>query len=1184
VSQTKSSPDRSGSRGAGRVSVGHPVDVASGNLFNAFEDFVLPGRMPVVMARRYSGKLVDRQGGLFGPGWFSPLEIFLRRTIDGYNMMQEEGEREVIFEDGEGAVEAGGVVRSMAECELWREGERYVVRKWDHETDDVEELVFGQVGPQPENALPRWKLLARQDLEGQGYELRYDADGQLLEIVQRREGRSLVLEHDAQGRLTAVHLRCRPPGEEVQERRVLRYGYDEAGRLEWMQDAEGQVCRHEYDAAGRMAREVNIGGMEYLFSYDASGRCIESQGADGYGQVKLEFADHAQVTLMTDALGNVTTYKWNAAGQVEQVIDPLGNTSSTVFDDKGRIAEEVSAKGRERRYGYDARGDRVEEVDGAGSVTRYAYNDRHQLVSVTDPAGHIWRRHHDDWNRVAAVENPLGEKLTYTYGDHGDLVAVDDALGARRWFEWNAVGDLVSATDWRGEHTRYEYDVEGNLLAVVDPLGHRTEATLDRLGRVKEVRLPDGAARRFSWDAYDQPAEYVDELGATTRWRYQHCGLLTDVERPHGGRLRFDWSAIPGQLLAVVNERGERYQLEYDGAGNLVSEQDFGGRRTRYGYNADGEVEQIHDAAGHQTEVERDDRGLVTAVRHDDGSSVEYAYDARGLLVTADNGQCSVERAYDAVSRLVRERQGEHTIESEYDAAGNRVLRRSSLGHVTQFGWDANGQLKSLQGPGDEPPLRFEYDARQDEVRRFAPRGVQIEQHWDARGRKAAQAVGVADGSTAVVHRRYGYDAASNLTEVVDQHWGGTRYSYDSLGRMLSAYLPGHIAEKLSYDATDNVTALSRQGAEGPPAEEGCAYGPGNVLLRRGEVEYAYDAVGQLTHKREGRDETRYEWNRFGQLAAVKLPDGSRWSYTYDPFGRRVQKRGALRTTEYVWDGDVVLHEVQRPTHVELDVMALRFGQPPPAEICIVNWEFDPDGFAPISKAEGERSYLCVNDVAGNPRELVTRQGEVVWRGLYSALGALVAEESKDGVRCPVRLQGQWADDETGLFYNRFRYYDPSVGRFISPDPIGLAGGMNVYTYPANTTGWIDPYGLATKKGKDGCNGSPKGANNPVVRRAAGTGQEAHRQIQKRLEDQEGYRREVPMYLPKAKRNVRKDAVKGDEVVIIKPDTPSGQASAQKREKLMKDEGHDTRVILYDPTDPAYQPGSPTFIGPKPKK
>ncbi len=107
----------------------------------------------------------------------------------------------------------------------------------------------------------------------------------------------------------------------------------------------------------------------------------------------------------------------------------------------------------------------------------------------------------------------------------------------------------------------------------------------------------------------------------------------------------------------------------------------------------------------------------------------------------------------------------------------------------------------------------------------------------------------------------------------------------------------------------------------------------------------------------------------------------------------------------------------------------------------------------------------------------------------------------------------------------------------------------------------------------------PKGANNPKTKKSAETGQEAHRQIEADYA-KKGYETEKSLTL-KGGKKVRKDAVKDKETVIIKPDTPSGRAAAAKRAKLMKDNGYEPKIDLYDPADPKYQPGSPTYIGPK---
>ncbi|WP_275938034.1 RHS repeat-associated core domain-containing protein, partial [Cronobacter malonaticus] len=112
--------------------------------------------------------------------------------------------------------------------------------------------------------------------------------------------------------------------------------------------------------------------------------------------------------------------------------------------------------------------------------------------------------------------------------------------------------------------------------------------------------------------------------------------------------------------------------------------------------------------------------------------------------------------------------------------------------------------------------------------------------------------------------------------------------------------------------------------------------------------------------------------------------------------------------------------------------------------------------------------YWYHNDVSGMPRELTGAGGEIAWRAEYRAWGNTLRVEhieTRDGepVYQPLRYQGQYFDAETGLHYNRFRYYDPDAGRFISQDPIGLAGGINLYQYAPNPLVWVDPLGLNPK-------------------------------------------------------------------------------------------------------------------------
>jgi RHS repeat-associated protein len=149
------------------------------------------------------------------------------------------------------------------------------------------------------------------------------------------------------------------------------------------------------------------------------------------------------------------------------------------------------------------------------------------------------------------------------------------------------------------------------------------------------------------------------------------------------------------------------------------------------------------------------------------------------------------------------------------------------------------------------------------------------------------------------------------------------------------------------------------------------------------------------------------------------------------------------RTTRYVWDGNVVVH-------------AATEGEP------LITWEFEPNGFTPIAKVEGEKKYSVVTDHLGAPTALLDEAGNLAWNAQLDLYG--VAHMEVEKTTCQWRWPGQYDDAETGLYYNRFRYYDPISGSYISQDPIGLCGGLNAYAYTRDPSQWFDPFGLTSCK------------------------------------------------------------------------------------------------------------------------
>jgi RHS repeat-associated protein len=345
-------------------------------------------------------------------------------------------------------------------------------------------------------------------------------------------------------------------------------------------------------------------------------------------------------------------------------------------------------------------------------------------------------------------------------------------------------------------------------------------------------------------------------------------------------------------------------------------------------------------------------------------------------------------------------------------------------------------------------------------------------------------------GLKGVIERHYQYDRSGQLVQWMDQHRGLTRYGYDAAGRItrsqfglmkdwrrvgVRADAAGNVTshpmaanEQFQWDAASNplpADAASSPGSDGN-------FVPGNRLLVWQDARYAYDEHGNLIERLKGKrgsagqTRTHFTWDAAHQLVRAEVARGpddtattQAFSYAYDALGRRITKTDAFGTTHFAWDGDRMALEQRggnETTHL-----------------------YHPESFVPLAQIHNGSLHQASNDA-----------GEITWRVTYRTWGNLVTEEVTE-IQQRLRFQGQYFDAETGLHYNRFRYYSPEVMGFISQDPIGLWGGGNFYSYAPNSTNWIDPNGLSEVK-PCGCGG---GDVNPVTGKPKGALQKLAKMI-----------------------------------------------------------------------------------------
>ncbi|WP_235836480.1 RHS repeat-associated core domain-containing protein, partial [Escherichia coli] len=408
----------------------------------------------------------------------------------------------------------------------------------------------------------------------------------------------------------------------------------------------------------------------------------------------------------------------------------------------------------------------------------------------------------------------------------------------------------------------------------------------------------------------------------------------------------------------------------------------------------------------------------------------------------------------------------------------------------TTYRYNAAGELTEVILPGDET-LTFSRDEAGREVLRHSNRGFACEQGWNAASQLVTQRAGFFpeeatwDGLVPSLVREYRYDSAGNVSGVTSREDYGreTRREYrlDRNGQVTAVTASGtglgygEGDESYGYDSCGYLKAQSA--GRHRISEETDQYAGGHRLKQAGNTQYDYDAAGRMvsrTRHRDGyRPETeRFRWDSRDQLTGYCSAQGEQWEYRHDASGRRTEKRcdrKKIRFT-YLWDGDSIAEIREYRDDKLYSVRHLVFN----------GFELISQQFSRVRQAHPSvapqwvtRTNHAVSDLTGRPLMLFNSEGKTVWRpGQTSLWGLALSLPADTGYPDPrgeldpeadpgLLYAGQWQDAESGLCYNRFRYYDPETGMYLVSDPLGLQGGEQTYRYVPNPLGWIDQYGLA---------------------------------------------------------------------------------------------------------------------------
>ncbi|EHG6663814.1 RHS repeat protein [Salmonella enterica subsp. enterica serovar Nigeria] len=1092
---------------------GDPVSMQTGEELLQLDDARLPGVLPLCFSRLYRTSAVGTDCGL-GPGWSHSLSHEL--TFDGDTVVwrDHEGLR-VTFPEPQDT--RPHLINPLAEAAIYREpnGQDYVLAQ-------ASGAGFYHFRRQKARA----RLTAISDAYGNRLEVTYDAAGRIAYVCNRNSALRLAFVYNdsdsthiyaVQIQRFYLHLRENESAWHP-EQTVIQYGYNESGQLVSATNVAGETEQYLYDDQHRIVQRTMAGGAAFYWQWEGEGkhsRCIRHWGNFDALDHRYRWDDDSRTTTVITAKGEQRVYQHNAQARLISKTGADGDQTRYEYDDSGNLLAEISPSGWVTRYDYDALGQKVAEHFPDGRSRTYRWSGGR--ICRMEEGLRVWRWQYNDYGDLLTAINPLRQETHHRYNARGQRTETRLPDGTTHCWQWGDEGELLEESRSDGFSRRYEYDALLRVVTVADADRQRTQYHYDKAGRVTEIRFPDETTREYRYNAYGKVTWMKDEAGKTTTYDYAApLHLLTKKTLPDGSTLHYRYDNDHLQVSEIRNQKGERYRLNYTPGGLLCEETGFDNVKTTYHYDADGRLSEKreygdrHDDAPLVTAYQRDAVGRVTKKTFPDGGEEHYHYDRHGQLTRVQDSAGNVLAwEYDECSRLTAEHQNWATLRHQYDEyTGQHTGTRMPDGQMVGYHW-REGQIWGVTL--DRQPLTaFRYDNCGRLTERRQHNMLTTRFSYDDRGRLSSNRVlerlHEAPHSQLRWQQDYRYTPDSELVDIRGSN--EREYQYDANGRLTSAIEPewssSHAArtETFHYDSTGNrIAAQDAQQLEDWAREYGHnpaeavesrpEFAKGNRLESYGERRFEYDRFGNLTAERwlNGLC-TLYEYDCRHRLIKYTAPSGMTARYTYDAFNRRLSKTphdGTL--TEFIWQGNKLVAQSQDNER---------------------NWQtflYEPGSHRPLVLIDGNKNtlpkhlepkvYWYHNDHLGTPHSLTNINGEEVYRCQFDAYGNLVEEETVThwetgerliSFRNPLRFQGQYEDEESGLFYNLNRYYQPELGRYITPDPIKLAGGLNSYQYvDDNPTNSIDPLGLDVISIKTSTSPEPV-INSPVTMNSSNKG------------------------------------------------------------------------------------------------
>jgi RHS repeat-associated protein len=737
--------------------------------------------------------------------------------------------------------------------------------------------------------------------------------------------------------------------------------------------------------------------------------------------------------LPADGIADVTTYTYTSTGDLNTATDPAGLVTTVLA--RNTFGQPTLVEQPDKNlwtFAYDSES----RLTGAGFsapgqtplMSSFVYNFSDQITSYTDSRGKTWTFDYDDARRLTSSTSPMGDKVTYTYDASGNVTKEEYSNGTGPVTFWqgtdfDGLNRVLKSIGAMGQEWDYSHDVEDNLADVTDPLDHSTTNSYDPLNRLISTVDRENYTTGMAYDAQDRLTTYTDPRTIETNFTYNGFGeVITEVSVDRG-TIQYTYDRR-GLVTSRTDAHGITVTYAYDNAGRLTL--------IDYPAATIPDIAFTHDtpflgvpANSNKGHVGRINDGVID-------TSFGHEVTATGPKVTT-TALYPAGRSYTVVEETDFEGNATRTVYPSgkevlvtYDDANRPTAIRLKDGAtvtdlMTQMTYAPNGPLTSaLYGDGYTQTRTYDLSYRltgiKDALGATSLRDVTM--GYEGRDNLTS----VADLLTPANSETFTYTPRESLMGATGPY-GAYGYTYDGVGNRLTESL-GAATDSYAYPLTSNrLTSIS---------------------LASGVVRgYGYDAAGNVVAEaRTGGGTYAYSYNAAGRMETFSINGFQQASYKYDAMGRqaiRTLTSPTLVTIHSVFDSDGRRIAEYNETSGQL----LR--------------EYVWNGWEPVAVIEGGLVYFIRADHIARPVFATNASGVTIWSATYQPFGGV---HVSTGNLPTARFPGQWFQSESGLHQNWMRDYDPTTGRYLQADPLGLVDGASVYGYVGSNPGrYMDPTG-----------------------------------------------------------------------------------------------------------------------------